>query len=69
MINFVKEVAVAETKGLLGKVESMIRDANYNLAFDNLDTLPQTINSVRRLLDIIDNKVGSFVTTENDELY
>lgn len=69
MTNFVKEVAVAETKGLLGKVESMICYANCNLAFDNLDKLPQTINSVRRLLDIIDNKAGSFVTTENDELY
>lgn len=69
MNNFVKEVAVAETKGLLGKVESMIRDANYNLGFDNLDKLPQTINCVRRLLDVIDNKAGSFATTENDELY
>lgn len=69
MNNFVKEVAVAETKGLLGKVESMIRDANYNLAFDNLDKLPQTINCVRRLLDIIDNKAGLFVTTENDGLH
>lgn len=66
-----KEVAVAEAKRLLTEVELLIRDASYNLAFDNLDKLPQKIDYVRALLDIIDNKANSFVVTENneDELY
>lgn len=66
-----KEVAVAEAKGLLTEVELLIRDASYNLAFDNLDKLPQKIDYIRTLLDIIDNKANSFVVTENneDELY
>ena len=69
MNDLVREVAVAETKGLLKKIDSIIVDSEYNLGFDNLDNLPMTIDRVRRMLDVIENKVGMFRSTENDELY
>lgn len=69
MNDLVREVAVAETKGLLKKIDSIIVDSEYNLGFDNLDNLPTTIDRVRRMLDVIENKVGMFRSTENDELY
>lgn len=69
MNDLVREIAVAETKGLLKKIDSIIVESEYNLGFDNLDNLPTTIDRVRRMLDVIENKVGMFRSTENDELY
>lgn len=69
MNDLVREIAVAETKGLLKKIDSIIVESEYNLGFDNLDNLPTTTDRVRRMLDVIENKVGMFRSTENDELY
>lgn len=69
MNDLMAEVAVAESKGLLRKIDSIIYSAERNLAFDNLDELPRTIDTIRRLLNVIDDKVGILRNTEDDELY
>lgn len=68
MNDLMAEVAVAESKGLLRKIDSIIYSAERNLAFDNLDELPRTIDTIRRLLNVIDDKVGILRNTD-DELY
>lgn len=68
MNDLMTEVAVAESKGLLRKIDSIIYSAERNLAFDNLDELPRTIDTIRRLLNVIDDKVGILRNTD-DELY
>lgn len=69
MNDLMKEVAVAESKGLLRKIDSIIYSAEHNLAFDNLNELPRTIDTIRRLLNVIDDKVGILRNTEDDELH
>ena len=69
MNDLMTEVAVAESKGLLRKIDSIIYSAERNLAFDNLDELPRTIDTIRRLLNVIDDKVGILRNTNDDELY
>lgn len=68
MNDLMTEVAVAESKGLLREIDSIIYSAERNLAFDNLDELPRTIDTIRRLLNVIDDKVGILRNTD-DELY
>ncbi len=69
MNDLMTEVAVAESKGLLRYIDSIIYSAERNLAFDNLDELPRTIDTIRRLLNVIDDKVGILRNTDDDELY
>lgn len=68
MNDLMTEVAVAESKGLLREIDSIIYSAERNLAFDNLDELPRIIDTIRRLLNVIDDKVGILRNTD-DELY
>ena len=71
MYDFKTKVLVSETKGLLGTLENDIKDIRYQLSFDNLNKLPESLQDLRKLIDVIEEKVtkNCDTETETDELY
>lgn len=71
MNNFETKIVVSETKGLLRTLENDIKGVRYDLAFDNLNELPEKLQDLRKLIDVIEEKVtkNCDTETETDELY
>ena len=71
MDDFESKIVVSEIKGLLRTLESDIKDARYQLAFDNLNKLPEQLKQIRKLIDVIEGKVilNCGTQTDTDELY
>lgn len=71
MNNFETKIVVSETKGLLRTLENDIKGVRYDLAFDNLNELPEKLQDLRKLIDVIEEKItkNCDTETETDELY
>lgn len=71
MNDFKTKILVSETKGLLKTLERDVHRANFDLAFDDIDKLPERLNEFRKLIDVIEKKIMDNCTEiENeDELY
>lgn len=67
MMDFKTDIVVIETRGLLREAERKIHHAMYDLAFDNLTTLPEELIYVKQLLDIIDEKVENYKNSLPEE--
>ena len=71
MYDFETKIVISETKGLLRTLENDIKDISYQLSFDNLNQLPESLQDLRKLIDVIEEKVtkNCDTETETDELY
>lgn len=70
MYDFKTKVLVSETKGLLGTLENDVSRVKFDLAFDNIDKLPERLNEIKEIIDVIEKKVmDNYVKTNEDELY
>lgn len=69
--NFETRMLVNETKGLFEGLENYIGRTRVNLAFDNLDKVPEKITEMRMIIDRIEAKVMECelsTAEEEDEL-
>ena len=48
---------VDETKGLLRGLERSISHVRYNLAYDNIEDLPNKIEEIRKVLTKLESKI------------
>ena len=71
MYDFETKIVISETKGLLRTLENDIKGIRYQLSFDNLNELPGSLQDLRKLIDVIEEKVtkNCDTETETDELY
>lgn len=71
MYNFETKIVVSEINGLLMTLERDVKDAEFQLAFDNLNELPGELEQMRKLIDVIEGKVilNCDTQTDTDELY
>lgn len=71
MDNFEAKIVVSEIKGLLRTLERDVKNAEFQLAFDNLNELPKELEQIRKLIDVIEGKVilNCGTQTDTDELY
>ena len=70
MYDFKTKVLVSETKGLLGTLENDVSRVKFDLAFDNIYELPDRLNEIKAIIDVIEKKVmDNYVKTNEDELY
>ena len=65
--NFEVRVLLAETKGLLRELETMVRHTKMNLAFDNISNINDELDQMRKLMNIIEDKIKIETKVEDDD--
>ena len=70
---FEVQIQVDETKGLLRGLERSISHVRYNLAYDNIEDLPNKIEEIRKVLTKLESKIinlrNHYGEKDEDELY
>ena len=70
---FEVQIQIDETKGLLRGLERSISRTRYNLAYDNIEDLPNKIEEIRKVLTKLESKIvnlrNRYGEKDEDELY
>ena len=70
---FEVQIQIDETKGLLRGLERSISKTRYNLAYDNIEDLPNRIEEIRKVLTTLDFKIfnlrNRYGEKDEDEWY